>query len=163
MGAGVLPVAFHKGTMYFLFSRESLHRPDRDKGKWSDFGGSKENKETPFQTAIREGSEESAGLLGSPASVRRLIKECGLGHIAIKHYTTYLVSVQYDKTLPAYFSKQHEYVWKNNPDLILKHNGLYEKDRLAWVPLKSLKNFSKKRMRRWYRPLVDKIIAKYGK
>jgi len=43
MGGGILPVARHNGQIYLLFSRERIaHNRHRDKGKWSDFGGSKE-------------------------------------------------------------------------------------------------------------------------
>ena len=66
MGGGILPVAEHKGDFYFLFSRERLaFSQDKDRGKWSDFGGSREGKETQYQTAIRECFEESNGILGN--------------------------------------------------------------------------------------------------
>ena len=54
MGAGVLPMAFHKGNIYFLFSREWVNSKE-DGGLWSDFGGSREGKESQYQTAVREG------------------------------------------------------------------------------------------------------------
>ena len=47
MGGGILPVAKHNGTYYLLFSRERLiHNRDRDRGKWSDFGGGTEKNES---------------------------------------------------------------------------------------------------------------------
>ena len=39
MAGGVLPVARHRGRIYFLFGREAHD------SKWSDFGGGKERKE----------------------------------------------------------------------------------------------------------------------
>ena len=75
MGGGILPVAKHNGTYYLLFSRERLiHNKDRDRGKWSDFGGSREGRESQYQTAVREGVEESSGILGKKQDVRNLIK-----------------------------------------------------------------------------------------
>ena len=47
MGAGILPVAVYKGTLFLLLGKE---RNDL----WSDFGGSAVNKEEIFKTAIRE-------------------------------------------------------------------------------------------------------------
>ena len=64
MGGGILPVAFINNHPYFLFSREALIAKE-DPGKWSDFGGSKEGKESYRETAIREGWEESNGFLGT--------------------------------------------------------------------------------------------------
>ena len=72
MGGGILPVARHNGEIYLLFSRERLiHSKDRDRGKWSDFGGSKEGNETQYRTAVREGVEESSGILGDKKDVRK--------------------------------------------------------------------------------------------
>ena len=65
--AGVLPYAKqivnNKTNLYFLFARETLDIKSKSnsKGFWSDFGGSKEKKETPIETAIREGYEETSG------------------------------------------------------------------------------------------------------
>ncbi len=64
MGAGVLPIAIHKKKIYLLFSREEINSND-DAGLWSDFGGSKDRKETYKQTAIRECHEEANGILGT--------------------------------------------------------------------------------------------------
>ena len=70
MGGGILPVAYHNGKVKFLFSREAMYTDD-DPGKWSDFGGGKEGRETPYQTAVREGWEESAGFLGTKQDIRK--------------------------------------------------------------------------------------------
>ena len=53
MGGGILPVALHDGELHFLLGLEQTKR-----GGWSDFGGAREGRETPRQTAIREGAEE---------------------------------------------------------------------------------------------------------
>ena len=64
MGAGVLPIAFYKGNIYFLFSREYINSTD-DGGLWSDFGGSKDKNESHKETAIRECCEEADSILGT--------------------------------------------------------------------------------------------------
>ena len=62
MGAGILPVALHKGVLFLLMGQE------RKNGLWCDFGGTPNKKEKPFETAIREGGEELNGFLKKPAS-----------------------------------------------------------------------------------------------
>ena len=64
MGAGVLPIAFYKGRIFFLFSREYINGTT-DPGLWSDFGGSEENNESNKETALRECYEEANNILGS--------------------------------------------------------------------------------------------------
>ena len=59
MGAGLLPVAIYKNMLIFLMGKE------RNSMLWCDFGGSKEKGETYFQTALREGYEESDKIIGS--------------------------------------------------------------------------------------------------
>ena len=72
MGAGVLPISFHKGKIYFLFSREWINSKE-DGGLWSDFGGSKDNNESFKETAIRECKEESNKILGSTKRIKYLV------------------------------------------------------------------------------------------
>ena len=90
MGGGILPVAYHKDDIYFLFSRESFINK-RHKGLWSDFGGSKEGYESQYETAIREGAEESSGILGNEKDIRTLIKKNCIGKIRDRGYSIYLV------------------------------------------------------------------------
>ena len=75
IGAGILPMAINDGKVYFLFSRERNLGDFKEKGLWSDFGGKDENGETPMETAIREGYEESSGLLGTIKDVIFLVKK----------------------------------------------------------------------------------------
>ena len=103
MGGGILPVAYHKGKIKFLFSREALHG-DEEPGKWSDFGGGKEGRETPYQTAVREGWEESSGFLGSKQDIRNLIRKHKLARIVYSKYTIYIVEIPFDTNLPREFS-----------------------------------------------------------
>ena len=66
MGAGILPVALYRGTLYLLLGQE------RHNSLWSDFGGSSHKRETPFKTAIREGTEELNGFLGTEEEMEEL-------------------------------------------------------------------------------------------
>jgi hypothetical protein len=151
MGAGVLPIAFHKGQVYFLFSREYIGSDD-DGGTYSDFGGSTEGGESYKQTAIREAYEESDGVLGTPAKIKSLIKNDLVDIITLNRYRTYVVEMKYNAKLPAKFRKRFLDVKKKNPEKIAR-DGLYEKDMLNWVNQRDLGAFAKK-VRPWYRQFM---------
>ena len=159
MGGGILPIAFYKGHPYFLFSREGMIQAE-DPGKWSDFGGSKEKNETPKMTAIREGWEESNGFLGDKKDVRLLVDKFLLRKIHLNGYTTFIVSVDYNKKIEYEFKKDYETTLKSDRDFVKAHNGLYEKDRVKWIALRDLKkNVSK--FRKWYSYIIYKIIDEF--
>ena len=159
MGGGILPVSYKNKKLFFLFSRETIDGND-DPGKWSDFGGGKEKKETPLQTAIREGWEESAGFLGEKKDIKNLIKNHKIEHIGYNGYTTYIVEIPFDKNLPKEFQKHYKKVKKTHPHLISQPNGLFEKDKLMWLPYNKLKS-NLHRFRPWYRGVVKLIIKKF--
>ena len=125
MGGGVLPVAFYKGKLYFLFSREYINSKD-DGGLWSDFGGSKDHNETFFQTALREGHEESDSILGSRENIKNLMKN-NLQEITINGYRPYIVLINYDRNLPKKFRNRFLKIKENKPHLLCKHSGLFIK------------------------------------
>ena len=159
MGAGILPVTVYRNKIYFLFSREYIGSKD-DGGLWSDFGGSKEKNETFYDTAIREGYEESSGFLGNKSDIKKLIKSSFVKTVTLpKMYRTYIVYIPYDKSLPKRFRDDFLNVKNKNPEKIAK-KGLYEKDMLKWVRFDKLKEFNKE-VRPWYRNIV-RLIIKYG-
>ena len=95
MGAGILPIAFRKGKIYFLFGREYINATEnnkvwKDAGKWSDFGGSKEQNETFAETAIREGYEELNGLLGPVNELEKKVSNNLVITISYDKYTSYV-------------------------------------------------------------------------
>ena len=55
MGAGILPICVKSSSISVLLGQE------RFDSKWSDFGGKQEKNETKYETAVREGYEESNG------------------------------------------------------------------------------------------------------
>ena len=159
MGGGILPVAFHKGKIYFLFSREQINAPS-DPGLWSDFGGAKDNNETFFETAVREGHEESGGFLGSKKRIQSLIENKTLYTITRGKHRTFVILIDYDKTLPKRFRNKFLKIKKNQPELIKKHNGLYEKDMLKWMSYNEVKSFPY--FRKWYKKeFVPTILSKF--
>jgi len=160
MGGGILPIARHNGNIYLLFSRERLiYNKDRDRGKWSDFGGSKEGTETQYHTAVREGVEESSGILGDKKDVQSLIQHNLAGKISEKTYSIWIVEVEYKPEIIHSFRDHFKHALKYQIDKVKEHNGLFEKDKLQWIKLSNL--HKKKHMfRPWYKQFIPKIIAK---
>ena len=52
-------------------------------------------------------------------------------------------------------------MYKNDPNKVKSHNGLYEKDRVKWIPLRDLKK-KHKTFRRFYNHIVNKIISEFS-
>ena len=159
MGAGVLPMAFHKGNIYFLFSREWVNSKE-DGGLWSDFGGSKDSNETFKETAIRECNEESNKILGSKKRIEYLVNK-SIKTITMNGYRTYIVLIDFDINLPKKFRNDFLNVKKNNPELINKNNGLYEKDMLKWMSYNDLKNNPNIMFRKWYKKFIKEILKMF--
>lgn len=160
MGGGILPIAVYQNDYYVLMGRESVDNKWRDSGKWSDFGGSREGRESEYQTAIREGTEETSGILGNTRDIKRLIDN-SFDIISMNKYSTYLVEIKYDTFLPYKFNKKYRHILKTNSSLIYKRNGLYEKDKIRWIKVDNLIDF-KQHVRFWFRPFIDKIYSKYS-
>ena len=152
MGAGILPIAFYKGHIYFLFGREYINSLEngkkwKDAGLWSDFGGAKEKNENYKDTAIREGMEETGGILGTKADIKSLV-ENSICEITKNGYRTFVVIIEYDKSLPKGFRKKFMSIKNNKPHLIQK-NGLYEKDMVKWFSYDDIK-LKSNTFRPWY-------------
>ena len=157
IGAGILPMAINEGKVYFLFSRERDLGEFKESGLWSDFGGKDEKDESPMETSIREGYEESSGLLGTIKDIIFLVKKKCVKHILIPNYVTYVVLIDYDPELPERFKEDFEIINDNFPNFVKKSNGYYEKDELRWIEKKDLKK-NLKIMRPWYKEVVEHLI-----
>ena len=135
MGAGVLPLALYKGTLFLLLGQE------RKNNLWSDFGGSTIKGEKPFKTAIREGCEELNGLLGDEHELEEQVTSSLITSISCDRYTTYIYKTTYDKKLPNYFANVNKFAEIHLKDAIENNdNGLFEKRQILWVPLNQLKS-----------------------
>ena len=160
MGAGILPVALYRGTLFLLLGKE---RNDL----WSDFGGSATNKEDIFKTAIREGCEELNGFLGTEDDLEIMVKKNSIMQISFEDrektqrkiiYTTFLFNTKYDKNLPIYFNNVNKFAEIHLSDKVNKHhNGLFEKGEINWFSISELKE-KKINMRPWYNPFIDSVI-----
>jgi len=159
MGGGILPISFKDGKIYFLFSRETGGKNYKDSGKWSDFGGSKEKNESYKQTAIREGWEESGGILGNKKDIAYLIENNLLDTLTDRGYRIHIVYINYNDVSPKKFRKDFLKMYNEHPEKIRK-NGLYEKDMIKWFSYEELKK-KVNTFRPWYRKFIYKIIKLY--
>ena len=156
MGAGILPVAMYRGTIYVLLGQERFN------GQWSDFGGSALSNEyrDRYATAIREGSEELNGLFGIENDLRETVKDNLLMTISNNddRYTSYVYRVDYDKMLPLYFERQNRFIEKHLTKEIEKNNGLFEKSRIRWFKNTELLNkTTRPHFRNFYECIVHRV------
>ena len=155
MGGGILPVAIKNNKLYFLFGKEN--ELDDTPG-WADFGGGNEAGETHFDTALREGSEEINGFLGSAEQLRKRVKKNKVATIKFKEYTTYIFKMDYDERLPTYYKNNYEFFSRYLPHVKhKKDNGLLEKAKIRWFSYDDLKK-EKKEFRSFYQNIVEMII-----
>ena len=152
MGAGILPVAKFKNKIYFLFASELSDN------KWSDFGGKQEKNETIYNTAIREGYEETNGFFGSKSKLKLLVDNNFLFKLQKSNlsYTTYMFNTYYDKNLPNYFNNNSKFMNDNFQHLINK-NGFFEKKITKWFTFEDIK-IKKYIFRNFYKEVIDLII-----
>ena len=140
-GAGIIPIAIKKGVAWIMLGRESRDIEFSDSGKWSDFGGGCEKGESFIQCAAREGYEETMGMFGGPVEITDLINDKLVCKIKGRNYISYAVHVKYNKELPKKFTKIYECVKSGEPNLIVKNNGFFEKDRVRWFKLKKVDDY----------------------
>ena len=154
VAASILPVAFHKGKLYFLFGKEN-EMEDSAKG-FSDFGGGVESGESIMQTALREGSEELSGFLGDSKAIQKLMKG---GFYTLSHgeYHIHIFSMRYDENLPLYFTNHHRFVWQRMNKDVLNDSKFFEKQEIRWFSVDDMRK-QKKVFRKFYQEMVDDIL-----
>ena len=161
MGAGILPLSLYRGTLFLLLGKERNQL-------WSDFGGSPNNKEDIFKTAIREGNEELNGFLGNEDELEDIVNKNNIMQISFEDkdrnnnkkiiYTTFLFNIKYDKNLPVYFNNVNKFAERHLQEKIANnHNGLFEKSEIRWFSISELKE-NNINLRPWYRPFIDSVI-----
>jgi 8-oxo-dGTP pyrophosphatase MutT (NUDIX family) len=157
VAGSILPIALNeKGELCFLFGKEN---PMEDSAKgFSDFGGGLEKGETPFQCALREGSEELTGFLGNKKELRKLIKKNGgVYHVLIGTYHVHMFHLPYDENLPKYYNQNHMFLWNRMDKHMLNDSKLFEKIEIQWFTLKDMKR-RRSEFREFYRKMVDHFI-----
>ena len=173
MGAGILPITIcSDGKIYLLFGKENKYE-DSASG-WSDFGGGTDNKETFFQTACREGSEELTGFLGSSKDIAHMLKKDGRDAYTNsrdaytldytdnsgKHgtYRTHLLLMKYDPMLPYYYNNNQRFLQKHLDPKIIQSTKIFEKAEIRWICMDNLKKM-RSQFRSFYQNIIDEIIA----
>lgn len=151
-GSGLLPVAWHKNKLFFLFGKENSME-DSAKG-YSDFGGGVED-ETIFDTALREGAEELTGFLGDENELRKKID--GVFPLVWNDYHTHIVRMKYDDQLVKYYNANHAFLWKRMNKTMLNESKLFEKIEIGWFSIAQMKK-RRSEFRAFYRNMIDLII-----
>jgi 8-oxo-dGTP pyrophosphatase MutT (NUDIX family) len=160
MGAGILPATIHNGKLYFLFGKEGKFETSAP--GFSDFGGGTDNKETFFETAVREAVEEFTGFLGNDTDVRKMLKAYGTYDIDIKSnghikYRTHIFPFEYNEWLPFYYNNNQRFLQKKLPDKVFKTTKIFEKAEIKWVCVNDLRNM-RPHFRFYFREIIDMLI-----
>lgn len=159
MGGSILPVTFHNNQIYFLFGKE---RDNDENPGWSDFGGGTEKGESFINTAIREGSEELTGFLGSPKDIKQLLNKYGTYHVDYNSqgHTTYRVHIfpmEYDDKLIFYYNNNQRFLQKKLDPKIIEDQKIFEKTEIQWFTFEELKN-KKHIFRSFYQNIVPLFL-----
>ena len=156
VAGSILPVALHRGRLYFLFGKENSLE-DSAKG-WSDFGGGCEKGESPLETAQREGAEELTGFLGTRETVKKRMRKFGYHLITVGTYHIHVVPVAYDPDLPFYYNQNHELLWNRLNRHFLKKTMLFEKIEIQWFSESQIKKQTSI-FRPFYRDFLPILLA----
>ena len=165
MGGGILPTAIYNNELYFLFGKENKYE-DTAAG-FADFGGGTDKKESFLETAIREGTEELTGFLGSMKDLRRMLKKAGTYTIDYKAegytpYRTHLFPMKYDEALPFYYNNNQRFLQKRLDPEVIKKSKIFEKEEIRWVSVNDL-NKMRAKFRFFFLPIIDQIYSEREK
>lgn len=156
MGGGILPTTIYNNKLYFLFGKENRY----SSSGYSDFGGSKEDNESFLDTAVREGSEELCGFLGSDKDIKKLLKKNGYYNIDFNdRYRTYIFPIEYDPMLIKYFNNNHKFVEKHLNKDVINNSKIFEKCEIKWICIDDLIKL-KKTFRYHFQQINYKIYDK---
>jgi 8-oxo-dGTP pyrophosphatase MutT (NUDIX family) len=160
VAGSLLPITIHKNKLYFLFGKENSLETSAP--GYSDFGGGCEGRETPYETALREGGEELTGFLGDSAQLRKHIDaNGGVYKVLHNHYHAHLFYLEYDARLPVYYNQNHRFLWDRMNRKMLKRTKLFEKIEIGWFSLEDLA-VRRNEFRGFYREIVDLLLAQAG-
>jgi len=159
MGAGILPITIINNKVFLLFGKENKYN---DTPGWSDFSGGSEKNETQFETALREGSEELTGFLGSKSDLERMITENGNYEVEIKKYKSFIFPMEYNPFLTFYYNNNQQFLQDHLDSSVIKKSKIFEKEEIRWIALDEL--LENKKIFRWfYRENIMKIFGEKDK
>jgi 8-oxo-dGTP pyrophosphatase MutT (NUDIX family) len=154
MGAGILPTCIHKNKLYFLFGKENKFA---DTPGFAEFGGGNDKNENHFETAVREGTEELTGFLGSEEELRKILKRYGTYNIDWNgSYRTHIFPMSYDPYLPHYYNNNQRFLQRKLPAKLIKDSKIFEKAEIKWFCVDDLLK-ERKSFRSYYQNIVDMI------
>jgi 8-oxo-dGTP pyrophosphatase MutT (NUDIX family) len=159
VAGSILPVSFNdNGELVFLFGKENAM--EKSSKGWSDFGGGCEGRETPFQTALREGGEEMTFFLGDAKDIQKLIrKNGGVFPLVSGTYHIHIFYLDYDANLPLYYNANHKYLWQRLNNNFLNGTKLFEKIEMGWFTLSDMRRKIKE-FRGFYQDIVINTLLK---
>lgn len=157
MGAGILPTTIRNGKIWFLFGKENKF--EKSAPGFSDFGGGKDNNETPLETAIREGCEELTGFLGTYEQLKRQLNAHGTYNIDFTEnkYRTHIFPMKYDPYLEKYYNNNQKFIQKRLDPNIIQTSKIFEKAEIKWICIDDLPKM-KPKFRHFFVNIVDQII-----
>ena len=161
MGAGILPTTVHDGRIWFLFGKENKYA---DTPGFSDIGGGTDNNETLLETAIREGTEELTGFLGSEQELGDMLRR-GTYNIDFKTtsknggvYRMHLFPYEYEPMLPVYYNNNANFIDKKLDPKIIQTSKIFEKSEIRWICIDDLLKM-RSQFRSYFQPHLDVIIS----
>ena len=161
MGAGILPTTIHNNKLYFLFGKENKYE-DSAPG-FSDFGGGTDNKESLFDTAVREAGEELTGFLGNDTDIKKMLKKYGTYNIDYSNnnssysvYRMHIFPFEYDLMLPFYYNNNQRFLQKRLDPDVIKNTTIFEKAEIRWICIDDIIKM-RPQFRSYFRNIVDKI------
>lgn len=160
MGASILPVTIHNGTIYFLFGKE---RDIDENPGWSDFGGGTDRGETYLQTAVREGGEELTGFLGNSNDIRKMLTKYGTYNIDYNSdkygtYRCHIFPMEYDELLTFYYNNNQRFLQKRLDSKIIRDTKIFEKTEIKWFSFNDIKKRHNE-FRSFYKNIVHLILG----
>jgi hypothetical protein len=157
VAGSVLPITIHKNKLYFLFGKENSLETSAP--GYSDFGGGCEGKESPYETALREGGEELTGFLGDSVQLRKTIdSNGGVYKVLHNNYHAHLFFMPYDANIVDYYNQNHRFLWDRMNRKMLKKTKLFEKIEIGWFSLADMAA-RRNEFRGFYQEMVDLFLA----
>ena len=159
MGAGILPTAIYHNKLYFLFGKENKYE-DSASG-FSDFGGGQDHNESFLHTAIREGTEELTGFLGSENDLRKMLKKYGNYPIdynseGYSTYRTHLFPFPYDEKITYYYNNNQRFLQTHLDPMIIQKSKIFEKEEIRWVCIDDILKL-KSKFRSYFQNIIEII------
>ena len=110
-----------------------------------------------METAVREGTEELTGFLGTEAELAKMLKKHGVYKVNWETYTTHVFPMNYSEELITYYNNNQRFLQKHLTPKIMKKYKFFEKAEIRWVPLSDFKKLRYK-FRPFYKNVIDNIL-----